>query len=88
VRDIGVGPDDVATIVVVEALDSLARIASDLAQRVDGVGDDARQDLHRIVAGPWPIRPLVTPAPDDRLDLLRPVELRDAQITEVFGDAV
>src|SRR5262249_45008211 len=86
-RDVGVGPDDFGAIVVVEVLDALTGITSDLAE-LDGVGKDARQDLHAIIGGARGIDPLVAPAANGRPNLLRAVELGNAQIAEIVRDTV
>ena len=60
----------------------------ELAERIDGVGADAREHLHPVVgrAGFLGIR--CAPLADDRPDLFRSVELGDAKLAEMIGDTV
>ena len=61
VRDVGICPNDLGAVVVVEVLNALARIARD-PTKFDGVCEDARQNLERIVSGARSVDPLVAPA--------------------------
>ena len=87
-RDIGVGPDDLGTVAAVELLDALARVRRELAERVDGIREHSRQHLHAIVSGTGRLRKGAAPTPDDRSDLVRSIELLNAELSETFGNAI
>src|SRR5262245_43180509 len=76
VSDVGVGPDDFGPIARIQMLDALAGIAGDLAERIDRMGEHAREHLKRVIGGAWLVCPLVAPTANDRPDLLRAFELR------------
>ena len=44
--------------------------------------------MHAVVGVAWRVGPPAAPASDYRPDLLGPIELCDAQIAEIFADAV
>ena len=87
-RNIGVGPNDFRAVAAVELLDSLARVARDLAERVNRVGEHAGENLHSIVSRARLVGPLIAPASNYRTNFLRPVELRDAQVAKIVRDAI
>ena len=62
--DVGFGPDDLGAVAAVELLDALAGIAGDLAERIDGMGQHARQYLQTIIGGARLVGPAVAPAPN------------------------
>nr|WP_246678562.1 hypothetical protein [Mesorhizobium sp. B2-4-17] len=90
-RNVAIRPDDLGAIIVrmvVNLLDPLAWVGSDLTQRIDSVGEQAGQYLHAIVRRPRLLGIFGSPLPNDRPDPLRPIELRDPQLAEMVGDAV
>ncbi len=87
--DVGIEPDDVGAVAaLVELLDAGARVARELAQRVDGEGQDAREHRHAHVGRARRRSPLVTPPANDRPDAVGTIELRDAQAAEMLHDAI
>jgi hypothetical protein len=86
--NVGIVPDDLGAVGVIQTLDPLARIAGNLAQWINRMGEHARQNLHAIVGGAWLIGPLIAPASNDGPDHLRSVELRNAQLAEILRNAV
>jgi hypothetical protein len=85
--DIGLGPDDLSAIGIVELLDALAWVPGDLA-KLDGVGQHARKHLQAIVRGARLIGPLAAPPADYGSDFLGSIKLSDAQVAEVFGNSI
>jgi hypothetical protein len=77
-RNIVIRPDDVRTVAAVRSLDTLAWIASNLAERIDGMGQDAGESLHSVISGARFVSPLVAPLPNDGPNFVGPVELRNA----------
>src|SRR5262245_50944758 len=81
-------PNYLTTVPAVELLDALTWIRGNLAERVHGVREHAGQDLQSVVSGARLVGPSITPTPDHRSDLLRPVELSNPKITKMIRDAV
>jgi hypothetical protein len=52
------------------------------------MGQHAAQDLHAIVGRARRVGEALAPLPNDRPDFLRAIELGDAQLAEILGDAV
>jgi hypothetical protein len=44
--------------------------------------------LHPVIGRPRLVGPLIAPPADDRPNLFRAIELRNAQLTEIVGDAI
>src|SRR6266446_7499934 len=86
--NIRIGPNNLRAICAVELLDALAGVGRDLTERVDGIGENTRQNLHTVVSGARLVGPLVAPATNQWPDFLGPIELGNAKLPKIFGDAV
>src|SRR6516165_4711089 len=87
-RDVGIGPDNFRPVDGVEIFDAFAGIACNEAERIDCIGQYARQYLQGVIGSPWRALTLVAPPPDHRPDLFRPVELRNTKTTKVLRDPI